>query len=391
MFKWMKENFKYENKYKNAIINNMNISVICIQPDDIFEIHDWDLFINEYSKRFDKGEIIPTICEYMTPIFPLFMDLDYVFDHYLNDNEITFHLKMIQKNIKLIYEKLILKIKDEELIKKIFTFHVLRSPPKDKGNNKIKSGVHIIFPFLFVNSDIAREICIILINNMNKSMDDMRWDTIIDLFPFSHNSLRMPFANKKKILTCNDKCNQCDGNRLCVNLNYYNYSFSIDGMSNKIVYNMSSLDVLKNCTIRLPDVDILTPFFELKINKIIYNENIWKRIFNLINEIHHYEKIIFKNIVEIKNGYKINCYKRSYQYCYINGATHDTCIIYFIIKDYKIYQHCTKCYRNKYKLDISEECVKNIFQENDTCNDKILYKYLDIINNLNIKQTLNMN
>ena len=150
------------------------------------------------------------ITEMRTPVFKFHMDIDLLEEQPINPDEIINYCKIIQECLKQF-----LSLKDgKKLSPQKLMMIISLSPEQDKmknGNEYIKYGVHLNWPFLKVNTYIAsilREGCIqYLTQQCGERHKDNPWNDVIDKTVYVNNGLRWIFSDKATV------CPECRGKK----------------------------------------------------------------------------------------------------------------------------------------------------------------------------------
>ena len=181
-----------------------------------------EMFLEKYADDI-ASNAKHYICEIKTPIFRLFSDLDFFEVEELSDEDLRCYIKAIQKVVGDFFQS------DQDK-------HVIVCTTDSKQvtvdkQNYIKTGVHLIWPNLYVSKPTALLLrqCIIqfLHQKFNSRPSYNSWSDVVDLSVFDQNGLRM--IGSRKMSNCdickNSKRKMCD-NPKCLPL--YNKARKVD-------------------------------------------------------------------------------------------------------------------------------------------------------------------
>lgn len=377
---------------------------------------------NEFLKRFaieidgNKDEVLP-INENGTEIFKFYQDLDYELDYELSEEELISHILHIQECIKAFYEDLIKELSSDE-IKLLFSAYVLKSPIKKTKENKYKNGIHIIWPFIRVNKEMALYMHYHTVGSLfqkfgtimdHKSFNQGGWENILDDMVYKRNALRMPFTHKT-ISCCFDiSCIKCSGKNRIIEKRPYHLKMVLNGNGEKEIKELSTLSILQLCSIRLTKVNqILTPKWKNisslkdinfsrseKLKTLKHLDKNWEYIIEAINSLPVYKEVFIENNIKEKvfsNGNKcffINVGGNGSRYCHNVMREHSSAKIYFMLTSYGLYQKCycscktihersynIPCSKFKYTIPINKNIIKRIYQ-NDELSWEKAFNFID--------------
>ena len=353
-------------------------------------------------------EKINCISENRTEIFRFLVDIDYVDEQPLTDDEIEIIAKKIQTGLELflrndlsVYERKIIVCTTGEY--KTITDH---------GYELKKTGIHIIWPNVYVDDLHAKYLRSVIIQYLSQH-HTLRpsynpWEEVIDYAVYSSSGLRMKGSSKKvKCPLCKGKkdkveyCEVCfgDGKKLEGNGRIYMPSLVLDGNGNVL---SDELDVLKNDYFemlkqtsirtfdternikRLTNQDYPTWFDATKLiehlekpsakrkkkkkkitsfSDIMKTKKGMKRKINLSHDstefvsIRKFIKNLFSDHIEykdqnIKDIFQCGPKKKRYyviqtdsQYCQNVGRRHNTNHVWFLLNDKTI---CQKCFSESF-------------------------------------------
>lgn len=142
-------------------------------------------FLCKYAKELEKGTKLYYV-ETRPRTFKFMIDIDISDDHYWNNEEISKLISHIQKTVYDFFEN------------NQYTICCI-SPLKMK-NDDIHTGIHLIWPNLFVNSDTALCIRRGIIQKLNEDKEIFKlkktWEEIIDETIYTRNGYRMVGSDK---------------------------------------------------------------------------------------------------------------------------------------------------------------------------------------------------
>lgn len=243
--------------------------------------------------------------ECRTDIFRYMIDVDY-------EDEIEMDNDCFKKIIECILFVL------NEIIKMDIKMIVLKSATKKKttsnGELLTKTGIHLLFPDIFVNQEIAillrSGIIQYLIREFGIRPCYNTWEDVIDLAIYKNAGLRMVGSNKA------EKCKECSGREDCFQCNRsgkidtgrdykFHTIFGGDGnilLKEEIVYKKNTYKLLKDTIIRsdrtqpsfIVDKGHLPEWFNMETYKLRHSYTPKKKkVRRVLNE---------KELLEIKNG-----------------------------------------------------------------------------------------
>lgn len=400
-------------KTTHAYMDKGNYKIPEIKMNEFYEI-----FLNNIRDgKFNS------IVEQKTPIFKFFIDLDFKLKFELtleNKQEIVVKIQSILK------EALIFTSQESNF------FCIVSSCNNLNIGGEIKNGIHLIFPFIFVNKSMAIKIRNILVqglyNNVNEETSLLEWEKIIDESVYTKSGLRIMFSYKyDKCIYCSEKtlkkinCDKCQNKKNIYSRPYYPI-LNLDNDGNIItIKNDISLITISNMflfSIRSNEKNInidfnnpLPTWFNSEINlvsneetqmrlgkdySIINNCDIYNYIEKYIKEFWHvYKNIkittIYKSIFrnQINFSFRTNCH-----YCFNIGKEHKSNHVWFVLspkrvlsqkcfdidcKNFKIKQNTTLVLPQKiYNLLLDENKPK--MEEEDIFKSKIESLFNDNFN-----------
>ncbi len=308
-------------------------------------------FLLYYSKDLELGTKLYVI-EARPYIFKFMIDFDITDDHYWTDEEVIEISKIsnevIHKYLKNTYVSIICKT----------------TGPKLKGT-KIHTGIHVIYPKLFVCSETARTLrnAILLILNDLEAIKN-RLNTIITNFSeclderiYIKNGFRMIGSDKLKdsepenrtywpicVLNSEGSFLQSYYSELKNNMYISVCETSTRFVPEYVYYNTpNGVDIIKPTWFKeLPD-----PIYQKKVQKGILhlNSDIISLMNNFINNMGIYGHDVVQDIISA-NGYSntgdqdVFFVKVRSKYCCNILKKHNSCGIYFIIFNHTLFQRC---------------------------------------------------
>jgi len=191
---------------------------------------DMDEFFKEYAVDLLSGKK-NYITELRTPIFKYFMDLDIFDNEFYSDKKLKKIVLKIQSALSFFFER-------HNFVSDVY---VCTTPPKNVKKNEeeyIKTGVHLIWPFVHVTQEIALFLRQFVIQYMEKKLgtrpEHNSWEDVIDETVYNQNGLRMVGSYKATICKiCKNNelnkhgCNICFGIGRNIGLNTYDLEYII--------------------------------------------------------------------------------------------------------------------------------------------------------------------
>ena len=297
-------------------------------------------FLEKYSKAIDRGEKL-FLAEKRKNIFKYNIDLDIIDTIEWELKNILDIVKYIQSNIFKFY-----KLNNNVLI-------CLCNKPKILSQQKIKTGIHLIWPSIFVDSRqalILREAMIQYIDDYKGKIPINNWKDVFDETIYTRNCLRMIGSDKilnngipenrvyglKTIVDTYGNFRPIHYNRLKNNNFDLFYETSIRNTPTDFQLYIPWIETPKNLIIdnsKLPEVTTIKNFIEVdsEQSKLILdfcNTQLPKIYKNTITKIKKYE-----------NGNYLLITKS--RWCLNIQRNHKSCGIYFIANPKGI---CQKCY-----------------------------------------------
>lgn len=387
-FKEFKKIYKTNNKNEctHLLLDGGKLNI----PDDKQE-----LFYKIYSESLLNDEKLMVV-EKRKDIFRFMMDIDIIDEKYWDIDKIKILTKLIQEIVYDFYN--------------IDSNVICCVAPLKKRDDGIKTGIHLIWPRLFTNSDNAlliREGIIYKLNEQNSIVTLNEWEDVIDLLIYTRNGYRMVYSDKLDTKTRKPE------NRP------YELEFVMDSKGNlrEQYYNRLDNDIellVKETSIRniLTDKIEITKLPSWFPNKSSVNSkckiqrNIKRCTYSNVDD----ENVnILSKFMESKlpKEYKGQCIREVRKYpdgnyliitdsrhCMNIGREHNSCGIYFIATPMGIYQKCLcPCINLKdritgYCKDYTSMCYSfNNMEQKILFDDKIIKKHDKSNNNMsNIKK-----
>lgn len=200
--KWLIKNNCLKNKRNN--VENISTHLSLAGGNYHIPNHKYNDFLKVLEKLFETNDNF-YISENRTEIFRFIIDIDYM-------DELEMSPGMLNKILKTIYDTLVELFKLNNINNDLSFFVLKTNKTKNitKENDILKkTGVHIYFKDIFVDSETAIKFrsCIIqnLINKFGERPSYNTWDDIIDAAIYKQAGLRMPGAHKPS------KCPECKG------------------------------------------------------------------------------------------------------------------------------------------------------------------------------------
>lgn len=336
---------------KNGFFNNKNTSHVLMDGGILSVPYERlnDLY-KVYIKSVEAGEPI-FVVEQKTEFFNFFIDIDY------KDNEpLTF--EQIESITKIICDKVEKFKPDSQALISI-------SKPKEK-DGQIKSGVHINWKDLVVDSENANYLMTHIINLLNTIYSERDWKTIIDASVYGDptkntkgSGFRLPWSHKKgKHEHCKGKgCVVCNNTGKLTEVPYLPI-FSYENQQLVHTDQEPTMEKLWMSTVRtdktLDDVFKIEP---IELGEVVRPRKKLEGNFtksqtkNEVNdcELNAYLETFIRRNMEgqsaahvskiFKNGKKFYV-QTSSKYCENLKRSHSSNHIWFLIEDGKICQRC---------------------------------------------------
>jgi hypothetical protein len=191
------------------------------------------------------------ISENRTPIFRFLVDIDYLDEYGLTDEEIE---RDISQNIQIALKPFLETDLDKNKRKIIVCTTGESKSTMDHGFELKKTGIHIIWPNVYVDEQYAKFLRSVIIqyfeNNLPKRPEYCQWDQVFDYAVVSSSGLRM--KGSAKIMRCTG-CKNKKGDRECCEICYgfgkiipgkgrvYLPRLVLDGDGNKLSHYLEKL------------------------------------------------------------------------------------------------------------------------------------------------------
>jgi hypothetical protein len=195
---WCKEHYVYsKSNITHVFLDKGAISISDAMASQFLECCAWNI----------SNKLPISVVEYKTPVFKLFMDIDYTTSRILSNDEMIEFTRDIQK---LIHTLLVLP----EDVNSYCIVSV--SAPKKMTDDLYKNGIHINWPEIYVSKLIARKLRDVIIQHKIRTRPDLNenWCDIFDESVYIGSGIRMMFSDKVV------KCIECLGKktrRFCEN------------------------------------------------------------------------------------------------------------------------------------------------------------------------------
>lgn len=306
MYNWLKENNCLYEKNSNKERTHLALSGGCYSVSHGL----YNDFLKKMAEIFDNNEKL-YISENRTDIFKYIIDIDYESEEELEEEKIYNILKIIYNVISDFTDnvnKSMIVVKPEDIKKKL------------NSNDELvyKTGIHIYFNDIYINSDISILLRSAIIQKLklsfNKRPSTNTWEDIIDISIYKGAGLRMVLNNKTILCSCKgkDKKNGC-----ALNCNYgkfdggrpYIFYKEYDNDFNEVNKNYSIYELLKNTSIR---TDLIKPNLNIKMpypdwfneNEYLYSHKCIqkkpKKKYTSKNFLNSYDKKI-KSVIDINS------------------------------------------------------------------------------------------
>ena len=276
-------------------------------------------FYNVFSIDICQGNV-NCISENRTKIFRFLVDIDYIDEQPLDKQEIESMCKKIQKGLEP-FLRFDLSIYERKII--ICTTGESKTV-SDQGYDLKKTGIHIIWPHVYVDAQHAKYLRSAIIQYLTQHCalqpSYNPWESVFDYAVYSSSGLRMKGSSKKvKCPICKGKkdiveyCEFCygDGKKVEGNGRVYMPNLVLDGNGNILNDDLETLkndnvEMLKQTSIRLYDQ-------EKNINHLSKKD--YPEWFDATKLMEHMEKPTvkrkkkrkiesFKDILKIQKGIK---------------------------------------------------------------------------------------
>ena len=348
MFKKLcsKHNFNNKSAVSHVLMDGGILSVPFDRLDDFYDI---------CIQCIKSGEHI-FVVEQKTEIYNFFVDIDYQDDEPLSLEEIKNYSQTIFSKVK--------SFSNEKQ-----TCIISLAKPKKK-NGKIKSGIHLNFPYMFVDQHRAIQLMYHLLHTLGEIYPSIDWPKFID--PAVYGSLktrakgsgfRMPWSHKKsKHEFCNgDGCVECNHSGKLTEVSYlpvymlekYNITeLPIEDPPMKELLWLTTLRTNKSTVecVRVPDIVYQEStkqnkkregdFTDTQTKNVVVNEILRQKIENFVNK--HMKGQESARVHKIFKWNKNFVIETNSHFCENLNKNHSSNRIYFYIytKDKTIIQKC---------------------------------------------------
>ena len=314
------------------------------------------LFLKYYTKGLQKGERY-YITECRTPLFRMFLDLDFIEEKKKDEIFITEVVKIIQQVIETYYSSTNVIVSSTE--SKMIT--------KNK-KNVVKTGFHSVWPSIIVDVKTARILRLLFIRDCVRyfgirSGAKNSWNDVIDECVFDTNGIRMNGSAKMSLCPKNCKkrhpCNTCnstgrydEGRIYKIQFTYPDYSWG-EKLKKNIFNPETSIRNIKNEEYtmhkKFPIIQLMKKTRNLTVQQnnkkssikvISRSDERFKQLQSFFNSIEIVEwRAPLKQLLVLSNTVYAAKIKDS-MFCLNIGREHQRCGIYFIITKKGLRQKC---------------------------------------------------
>lgn len=227
-----------------------------------------DEFLKQYANALDRGESL-SVVERRTDIYKMHFDLD-VLDH-APWTEADIHQTL--QEIRVAMAECFLPEMAAQLLRAV----VLLAPPK-QVNDMWKTGIHVIYPDLQVDSAMGltlRKVAVMRLNKLQRRLEPLNsWDDVLDRSVHVANGLRMVGSVKmSKCSLCASKrkkmknvgfdkfvlCDDCSGRTLCNDGRAYTAFLLLDALGNKDLPGTEELRQNRYLCVKLSSIRCFSP------------------------------------------------------------------------------------------------------------------------------------
>lgn len=227
-----------------------------------------DEFLRRYGEALDRGESL-SIVERRTDIYKMHYDLDVLDAAPWTEEDITRTLREIRVAMAECFTP--------EKALELFRAVVLIAPPK-QVNDMWKTGIHVIYPDLQVDSAMGltlRKVAVMRLNKLQRRLEPLNsWDDVLDRSVHVANGLRMVgsvkmakctqcLAKRKKMKNVGfDKfvlCDDCNGRTMCNEGRPYTAFLLLDALGNKDVAGTEELRQNRFMSVKLSSIRCFSP------------------------------------------------------------------------------------------------------------------------------------
>jgi hypothetical protein len=225
-----------------------------------------DEFLKQYADALDRGESL-SIVERRTDIYKMHFDLDVLDHNPWTEVDINWTLQEIRVAMAECFPS------DKQLFRAV----VLVAPPKDV-NGMWKTGVHVVYPDLQVDSTMGltlRKVAVMRLNKIQRRLEPLNaWDDVLDRSVHVANGLRMVGSVKmSKCSQCASKrkrmknvgfdkfvlCDDCSGRTMCNDGRAYIAFLLLDSFGNKDVEGTEEMRQNRYHCVKLSSIRCFSP------------------------------------------------------------------------------------------------------------------------------------
>ena len=199
-----------------------------------------EAWLEEYAKELSRNVPSLFFTERRTPVFRMHFDLDFTQPTVVTLEYLSSMAKAATDVFRPFFPKLASTAQE-------FTTVILTAPPKPVRNSEtvqtgVKSGCHLMWPWLYVDQGIALQLRLNLVEHLTRTWpsrdnDSNPYSDVVDESVLKGNGLRMygsHKASKCKQKTCKSKrsfaCNSCSGMGFVVENRAYTLATILDPM-----------------------------------------------------------------------------------------------------------------------------------------------------------------
>jgi hypothetical protein len=332
-------------------------------------------FLSQYATEMNKGTKLYYV-ETRPKTFKFMIDVDISDTHYWSIEEITQLSVFIQKTVFTFFET------DKMTI-------CCTSPEKIK-NDGIHTGIHLIWPNLFVTSDTALCIRRGIIQKLKESEIKLKksWEDIIDETIYTRNGYRMVGSDKMSVKTDKEKNDKEKKDKEPENRPLgLLFVMDSDGQLSEGYFNRLKRDtkaLILETSIRYVIETYMQQGMEIKVPMWLEEDPVQKKAGYkgqgfVVSSKEHFiiENFIKRNLPKVYAGSvkEVTRYpdkniliKTTSSYCMNIGRKHNSCGIYFFATQHGLYQKCL-CSCNKLdgrKSGLCMDYTSGIYKFDDT-------------------------
>lgn len=199
-------------------------------PHDLHET-----WLRKYADEVSRNQHSVFFCERRTKIFRMHFDLDFVQDSVVHSSVVQDMIRMATDVFRDFFPNIPPTANE-------WISAVMRTPPKSTKRNDgtdgiVKSGFHVIWPYLFVDKAMALQMRLNFVLKLEKKWpartgDSNSYDDVVDVVVLTSNGLRMYGSDKAsrckacKSAKTSDACKICQGRGVIVE----NRSYTLDSI-----------------------------------------------------------------------------------------------------------------------------------------------------------------